>query len=72
MDLGSPLSLFSGLLIGLVGMALFIYGKKQADWPSLGVGVVLCIFPYFIAAVWLMWLIAGACIGGLFLLRRAG
>lgn len=58
--------MLSGLFIGLVGMALFIYGKKQADLKCLVTGVVLCVFPYFVTSVLLMWAITGACLGGLY------
>ncbi len=71
MDFGNPWALVSGLFIGLLGMALFIYGKKQADLKCLLTGGVLCIFPYFVTSVILMWLITGACVGGLFLWAKA-
>lgn len=66
MDFGDPWSLVSGLFIGLLGMAMFIYGKKQADIKCLITGVVLCVFPYFVTSVILMWVITAACFGGLY------
>jgi len=66
MNFGNPWSLVSGLFIGLLGMALFIYGKKQADMKCLLTGGVLCVFPYFVTSVVLMWVITGACVGGLY------
>ena len=29
-------------------------------------GVVLCVFPYFVTSVILMWVITAACVGGLY------
>ncbi|MBY0112626.1 MAG: hypothetical protein K2Y21_07380 [Phycisphaerales bacterium] len=70
MDLGSPASLISGLLIGLLGTAFFIYGKKQERPLVLFTGVFLCLFPMFIASVLAQWLVTGACCTGLFVASR--
>ena len=70
MDFGNPWLLLSGLFIGLIGMAMFIYGKKQQNLRCLSVGVVLCVYPYFIASVAVLWLIAAACLGGLYAWSR--
>lgn len=70
MNLSNPAALISSLVIGIVGMGLFVYGKKQTSIPSLLTGVVLCIFPYFVSSVLLMWAITAACLGGLYYLVR--
>ena len=72
MNLGDPMVLISGLFIGLIGMGLFIYGKKECNVRCLATGAVMCVFPYFVSSLLLLWLIAAACIGALFLLSRAG
>src|SRR5262249_18320756 len=72
MNLDHPLVLVSGLFIGLVGMALFMYGKKETNLRVLGVGAVLCVYPYFVSSLLLLWLIAAACIGLLALSAKAG
>ena len=64
MDFGNPWSLFSSVIIGLIGMAFFIYGKKQTNIRCIGAGVLMCVFPYFVTSVIAMWLITAACIGG--------
>ncbi len=66
----TPLGIFSALFIGLVGMTLFIYGKKQARPVPLLTGVALCVFPYFVSSLLLMWLITAGCLGGLYMLSR--
>lgn len=70
MDFGNPWSLLSGLFVGLLGMVLFMYGKKQQNLKCLGAGVVLCVFPYFVTSVLVMWGITAACLGGLYAWTR--
>jgi hypothetical protein len=64
--------MFSGLLISIVGLGIFVHGKRAEDLRSLGVGLALMVFPFFVHSVLLMWLIGGACAVGWFLLPRAG
>ncbi len=70
MDFGNPWALFSGLIIGLFGVGLFGYGKKQLSPRAMLTGAVLCVYPYFVVSVALLWLIAAACLGGLYLWCR--
>lgn len=72
MDLSNPAALISSILIGVIGMGLFVYGKKQQSLPPLLAGVMLCVFPYFVASVMLMWLITAGCLGGLYVAGRQG
>lgn len=58
------------LAIGAVGTGLFIYGKKQAQWPQMACGVILCVYPYFVDNVWIMLGIAVALIAALWVLLR--
>jgi hypothetical protein len=70
MDFGNLSSLFSGLFISCIGMGFFLYGKKAAKlWPLLA-GIALCVYPFFIGSVMLMWLLAAAIIVGVYLLRE--
>jgi hypothetical protein len=64
--------LFASLLIGAVGAGLFIYGKRQSRWPQLAVGVVLCLYPYFVPNVWAMLGIAVALLVLVWVLARMG
>jgi hypothetical protein len=50
MDL-DPTYLMLALLFGMVGMALFMYGKKAQRMPHLMAGVALMTCPYFITNV---------------------
>ena len=51
-------SIVASSMIGLVGFALFLYGKKQQRFPQLIVGVALMVYPYFVPSAALMVVIA--------------
>ena len=70
MDLGNPWTLISGLVIGLVGMVLFMYGKREQNLRALGAGVVLCVYPYFVASVVLMWVAFALVLGAAWALGK--
>ena len=53
-------SLLASLLIGLVGTAFFMYGKRQGRFPHMLVGAALVVYPYFVSSVALM---AGIAVG---------
>ena len=72
MNLTNPGLLLSGGLISMIGLAMFLYGKKMQSVGSLAVGVVLMVFPMFVHSVVWMWVIAGACIAGLYVISREG
>lgn len=73
MDLSNPWSLLSGsggLALGLIGMALFIHGKKQADLRRLWADTILCVSTYLIASQAVLWVIAVAVMGGAYWMGR--
>ena len=72
MDMSDPGLLISGLAISSVGMAVFIYGKKMEKVKSLAVGLLLMIYPIFMHSVLWMWLIAVACLAGLYFMPAEG
>ncbi|UJF20604.1 hypothetical protein [Shewanella sp. OMA3-2] len=39
------------VLFGAIGMGYFIYGKRQQAIVPLCIGMVLMVFPYFVASV---------------------
>jgi hypothetical protein len=43
-----------GMLFGAIGFGFFLYGKKQKSVVPLCVGIALCVFPYFIADVYVL------------------
>jgi hypothetical protein len=40
-------NLVVGMLVGTVGLALLIYGKKQVRVPHMLIGLLMMVFPYF-------------------------
>ncbi len=41
-------NLIGGLIFGTIGFVAFVYGKKQASFKCMGIGVALMAYPYFI------------------------
>jgi hypothetical protein len=71
MDLDAN-ALLASLAIGLVGFALFVYGKKQGRFPQMLTGVVLMAFPYFVSNLYAMGGIALGLLGACWLVVRLG
>lgn len=72
MDFSNPYVLVSGLFIGLIGMGLLMYGKKSMEPKCIGIGLAMCVYPYFVTSLVLMWLLAAMCVAGVYYLPRAG
>jgi hypothetical protein len=53
-EMDSTAVLLWGMLFGAIGFGYFLYGKKQKAIIPLGVGIVLCVVPYFIANVYVL------------------
>jgi len=41
-------------LFSLIGLAVFVYGRRQRRPAPLLVGLVLMIYPYFISSAWVL------------------
>jgi hypothetical protein len=39
-------------MLGFLGMGYVVYGRKMDHTLALGCGVLLMVFPYFVAGVW--------------------
>jgi hypothetical protein len=65
-------AMFLSLAIGSIGLALFLYGKKQARVPQLVAGAVLMIYPYLVSDPMWMFLIGIAVAAGLWTAVRMG
>ena len=44
----NPANIFASVIFGSIGLAAFIYGKKQSNLKALVIGVVLMVYPYFV------------------------
>ena len=64
--------LFSSFVVSSVGFGFFLYGKKEARVPPLAAGLALMVFPAFVSSAALMFGIAGAVVGGLWVATRHG
>jgi len=53
----SPAALSAVILFSLIGMGVFMYGKKLLQMRTLALGVALMVYPYFVDATWLLWMI---------------
>lgn len=45
--MSTELWLLSGLVSGIIGLAYFVYGKKQSKPVPLLAGLALMVYPYF-------------------------
>ena len=64
--------LFLSLLVSSVGVGFFIYGKKQNRIPPLVSGLLLLVYPYFVADTWIMLGIGVGILASLWLAVRFG
>jgi hypothetical protein len=65
-------SLALSFLFGLVGMAYFVYGKKQAEIVFMLAGGLLCFYPYFVPNLTVMVTVGLALMAAPFVAARAG
>lgn len=66
-----PGPLFSSMLIGTIGFGMLVFGKKAGRMWWFLFGLIMCVFPYLVHSVGLMWLGAGGCVMGAMALERA-
>ncbi len=67
-----PTWLFLSLIISGVGLALFIYGKKQGRIPQLVAGLILMVYTYVVTSTLWMLVIAAVILGALWWVVRMG
>ena len=65
-------SLLASLLVGLVGAAVLMYGKRQGRVPAIVVGAVMVVYPYFIGNAIVVIAIAAALVLALWGAGRLG
>jgi hypothetical protein len=65
-------ALLASLLIGLVGAACFVYGRRQRRFPPMAAGVAMVVYPYFVPNVLALIVIAVALLGAMVLTMRLG
>lgn len=50
-------NLFGQILFGAIGLAAFIYGKKQSSFKAMLLGVAISVYPYCVAETWMLYAI---------------
>ena len=65
----SMTNLMAGVIFGAIGFAAFIYGKKQASFKPMVIGIALMAFPYFISNTVAVYAIGAALSIALFIFR---
>jgi hypothetical protein len=56
-DTMDQVSLLLGVLFSAIGGGYFLYGRKQAKPLTLIVGLLLCVYPYFVSSRWMLFLV---------------
>ena len=70
MTMPTPGALFASILFGLIGAVAFGFGKRNASWRPMVLGVALIVFPYFVEETWVMYVIGSALCIALFVFRE--
>jgi hypothetical protein len=47
--------ILADLIFGVIGMAAFAYGRKQGQWKTSLLAVVLMCYPYFVSGTLLLY-----------------
>jgi hypothetical protein len=71
MDLDAN-ALLASFFIGLVGVACFLYGRRQGRLPPMVVGAAMVVYPYFVPNVVVMIAIAVALVAAMWGAIRLG
>jgi hypothetical protein len=45
----NPANILASVIFGSIGFGALIYGKKQSNLKALVIGVILMVYPYFVA-----------------------
>jgi len=72
MNLFDPSFLFASLMWSSVGMAYFVYGKRQQSPAPLVAGILMVIASYFVGSVLGMSLICLGLMAAVYVLLRKG
>ena len=65
----SASTIYAGLIFGAIGLAAFIYGKKQTSFKPMVIGIALMAYPYFVSHEIWVWAIGAVLTFSLFLFR---
>ncbi|HOW58469.1 MAG TPA: hypothetical protein PLO78_01940 [Candidatus Omnitrophota bacterium] len=60
--------LLGSFIFGVIGFAVFIYGKKQSSFKALVIGLILMVYPYLIANTIAVYAIGAALVLAFFII----
>ena len=63
-------NMFGGLLFGTIGFLALTYGKRQSSLKTMGIGVALMAYPYFVSNTAVMYLVGIVLVAALFIFRN--
>jgi hypothetical protein len=69
-DMPDPAALFAILVFSAIGLAAFLYGRKQAKIGPLVLGLLLMIYPYFISETWILYAVGSALTVAIYFFRE--
>ena len=56
----SMANIMGGLFFGVIGVAAWMYGKKQSQMKPMIIGGLLMVYPYFISETISLWVVGFA------------
>jgi LytS/YehU family sensor histidine kinase len=65
-------TVMTGLILGLLGMVMFMKGRRDSEPLVLLGGLLISAVPMVVHTLWLDWTLAGAVLAAIVLLRRDG
>lgn len=68
----SAANVIASIIFGSIGFAAFVYGKKQLNFKALVIGVILMVYPYFVANTIAVYAIGAVLTLALFVLPGGG
>ena len=63
------INLVGGLLFGTIGLFAFMVGKRRGHYKTLGIGLALMAYPYFVSSTAVLYLIGAGLVVALPLFR---
>ena len=67
-----PTWLALSMIIGAIGLGLFVYGKRESRLPHLVIGLLFMVYPYFTPNITSLVLVGAILSGCLWYLVRTG
>ena len=63
-------SILAYIIFGAIGFVAFVYGKKNAFWRPMIIGIALMVYPYFFSGTLVIYLVGIALTAALYFWRE--